>query len=111
MLKPLRGQVLINLLPPDQKTSGGLFLPDIAQSAEAGSKAFPRKGRVEAVGVWKSIERDGQTFHILPDFKPGDVVILSDYAGTKLTRGIGETLRLCRVDDVLAILEEQPDTA
>jgi chaperonin GroES len=101
MIRPLTGQALIRLLPPDEKTDGGLFLPDIAQDSPQGEKAKPRRGLVIAIGPWRTT-KDG--FAILPDFQPGDTVLLSEYLGTKLTRAIGESLRLCRVDDVLAVL-------
>lgn len=100
-IRPLTGQVLIQLLPPDEKTFSGLFLPDIAHDRIQGDKAKPRKGVVLAVGPWKKV-KSGHA--LLPDCRPGDTVLLSEYAGTKLTRHIGENLRLCRADDVLAVL-------
>ena len=101
MIRPLTGQALIQLLPPDEKTDGGLFVPEIVHDNPNGEKAKPRRGIVIAVGHWRQTK---EGFAILPDFKPGETVLLSEYAGTKLTRAIGENLRLCRVDDVLAVL-------
>jgi len=101
MIKPLTGQVCIQLLPADEKTDGGLFLPDVAQDTPRGEKARPRKGLVICSGPWRKTKAG---FCILPDFRPGDTVLVSEYLGTKLTRAIGENLRLCRVDDVLAIV-------
>src|SRR4029077_6373483 len=106
-LKPLKNQVLVSLLPPDTMTPGGLLLPEIAQNASRGEKAFPRKGVVIAVGAWRTTK---QGFAILPDFKPGDTVLVNEYLGTKLTRNIGEQYRLCLVDDVLAVLSENGDS-
>lgn len=70
-------------------------------------KAWPRKGKVLAIGAWRTTKAG---FAILPDFKPGDTVLVNEYLGTKLTRNIGETYRLCRVDDVLAVLTENGDS-
>jgi len=105
--RPLKNQVLISLLPLDTMTRGGLHLPDIVQGAGPLEKAWPRKGYVVAIGAWRTTK---QGFSILPDFKPGDMVLVNEYLGTKLTRNIGENYRLCRVDDVLAVLTENGDT-
>lgn len=101
-IKPLTGQVLLQVLPPEANTAGGLVLPDIAQAAARGEKAFPRKAVVMAIGPWR---KTNQGFAVLPEIKLGDKVLVSEYLGTKLTRNIGENLRLCRVDDVLAVVE------
>ena len=101
-IKPLTGQVLLQVLPPESNTAGGLILPDIAQLTARGEKALPRKAVVMAIGPWKKTK---QGFAVLPDIKLGDKVLVSEYLGTKLTRNIGENLRLCRIDDVLAVLE------
>lgn len=103
-IKPLTNQVLIRLLPPDYNTPGGLVLPDIAADTPHGEKSAPRKGVVMAIGPWRKTEHG---FSILPDFHVGQRVLVSEYSGTKLTRNIGENLRLCRVDDVLAVVEEE----
>lgn len=66
-----------------------------------GEKPQPRKGTVIAVGPWKKTK---QGFAVLPDFKPGETVLLNEHAGTKLTRDLGENYRICRVDDVLCLL-------
>lgn len=102
-IRPFRNQVLIAVLPPDSKTDGGLFLPDVAQFAERGEKPRPRRGTVLAIGAWRTTK---QGLAILPDFRPGDQVIISEHSGTKLTRTIGENLRLCNVEDVLAKVDE-----
>lgn len=79
------------------------MLPDGYTGNEPGKKALPRKAIVLAIGPWK---RTNQGFAVLPDIKMGDRVLVSEYLGTKLTRAIGENLRLCRIDDVLALVEE-----
>lgn len=105
MIKPLKGQVLVRLIPPEYNSAGGLVLPQcIPLFAEDDEKKLPRKGVVIAVGQWRQTK---QGFHILPDFHPGQRVLVDEYFGTKLTRGIGEEFRLCRIDDVLAVIEEE----
>lgn len=104
-IRPLRGQVLVRLLPPEYNLAGGLVLPDyLPLFEERGDKKLPRKAIVIAVGQWRKTK---QGFHILPDFHPGQRVLVSEYFGTKLTRNIGEEYRLCRIDDVLAIVETE----
>lgn len=101
-VRPLNGQVLVRLLRPEYQTHGGLVLPDIALFSPSGEKQRPRKAIVIAVGAWRTTK---QGLSILPDFHPGQRVLVSEYFGTKLTRNIGEEYRLCRIDDVLAVLE------
>lgn len=103
-IRPLRGQVLVRLSPFEYQTRGGLHLPDIATTNERGEKQLPRKAIVVAIGPWRTT-RDGR-HSILPDFQVGQRVLVSEYFGTKLTRRFGDDYRLCRVDDVLAVLEE-----
>ena len=103
MIRPMTNQVLVRALPPDTQTDSGIVLPDIAQGSTRGEKAAPIKAIVIAVGHWRTT-RAGLS--ILPDFQPGQTVLVSEYAGTKLTRNIGENLKLCRVDDVIAVLTE-----
>lgn len=69
--------------------------------AARGEKVRPRNGVVVEIGPWRKTKSG---FAILPDIKLGDTVIISEYLTTKLNRGIGENLRLCKVDDVLALL-------
>lgn len=100
-IKPLTGQVLVRLLPPDFWNPTGLLIPESAQVAPQGEKAYPRKAVVVEIGPWRKTK---QGFAILPDFHPGQTVVVNEYLGTKLTRNIGEQYRLCRIDDVLASL-------
>jgi co-chaperonin GroES (HSP10) len=111
MIRPFRGKVLLFIYPYEDTSAGGIFIPEDARGGSVLEKSKPRRARVMAVGEWKTIQKDGKIFHILPDFKQGDLVIVSDYAGTKMSRGVDENLRLCGIDDVLAILEEESNTA
>jgi co-chaperonin GroES (HSP10) len=102
----MKGQVLVRILPADSSTDGGLFLPDIAQEAGQGEKKFPSKATVLTLGPMRT---GNGGLGILPEFSPGDTVIVTFYSGTKLTHEIGDNLRLLPVTDVLGVLTETDD--
>ncbi len=104
-IKPLTGQVLVELLPPDSKTETGLFIPDVAQNSPRGEKSKPFKAIVVEIGPWPKTK---QGYAVLPPFGIGATVLCSAYSGTKLTRNVSERLLLVRSDDVLAVLEQTP---
>jgi len=104
-IRPLQGQVLVLLLPRDEKI-GEIFIPDIAHDTKPTHdniyvKRGHRKGIVQEVGNWKKT-RTGLA--ILPDVKRGDTVMLNDYTGTRLTQGVDDNLRLIQLDEILAVL-------
>lgn len=101
-IRPLTGQILVEVLPPDDKTASGLFLPDVAHDRQQGEKAKPFKGLVVEMGPWKKTKNG---FGILPEFGIGHRVLCSPYAGTQIGRHLGERLQLVRTEDVLAIIE------
>jgi len=85
-IKPLGKRIVVKPLKQEEKTEGGIYLPDTA------SKDKPQRGEVIAVG---------------PDFKgvkKGDKVIFAKYGGTEINIKEEEYLIL-GVDDVLAIAE------
>ena len=105
---PLKGQVLVLLLPRDEKI-GEIFIPDTANDGKATHddmyvRRSARKGIVQAIGPWRTT-KDGKA--ILPDFKKGQTVLLNDYVGQKLTHDVQDHLRLVKYDDVLGILTEE----
>lgn len=102
-IRPRRGNCLVELLPPDDKTFSGLFLPDIAHDRIQGEKEKPFKGLVVEMGAWK-LGRNGRS--IMPDFGVGTIVLCSPYKGTQLGLIVWERLRLVDFDDVLAIVRE-----
>lgn len=101
-IKPLTGQILVKVLPPDPTTAGGLVLPDIAHDTPRGEKAKAFKALVVAMGPWK---RTKQGYGILPDFGLNAVVLCTPYRGTKLGRTLGERLQMVNFEDVLAVVE------
>lgn len=93
-LKPLNDRVLVKRLEGDEKTAGGLYIPDTA-------KEKPSKGEVVAVGPGKTAD-DGKT--IAMTVKAGDKVLFNKYAGTEIKLDGLEHL-VMREDDILAIIE------
>ena len=92
-LKPLGDRVVIKPRKAEEKTKGGIFLPDTA------TKEKPLLGTVVAVGAGKIVE-DGTRAAM--EVKVDDVVIFSKYAGTEIKLE-GEDYLIMREDDILAI--------
>ena len=92
-LKPLNDRVLVKRLESDEKTAGGLFIPDTA-------KEKPSKGEVVAVGPGKTAD-DGKL--VAMTVKAGDQVLFNKYAGTEIKLDGVEHL-VMREDDILAII-------
>jgi chaperonin GroES len=92
-LKPLNDRVLVKRLEGEDKTAGGLYIPDTA-------KEKPSKGEVVAVGPGKTAD-DGKT--IAMTVKAGDHVLFNKYAGTEIKLDGVEHL-VMREDDILAII-------
>ncbi len=93
-IKPLGEKVLIKRLEAEEKTRGGIVLPDTA-------KEKPQKGKVLAVGDGKLLD-DGTraAFQV----KVGDTVLFASYAGTEI-KVEGEEMVLMDEGDILAILD------
>ena len=92
-VKPLADRVVIEPAPAEQKTSGGIIIPDTA-------KEKPQKGTVLAVGPG---DRDDKGARIELDVKEGDVVLFAKYSGTEIKYD-GKKLLIMRESDILAIL-------
>ncbi len=92
-IKPLGDRIVIKVLEKEEKTKGGIVLPDTA-------KEKPQKGEVLAVGSGEIIEGKKVPLEV----KVGDKIIFSKYAGTEVKLDDEEYLIL-RQSDVLAILE------
>ena len=114
-VRPLTGQALIQLLPPERESAGGIVFPQRHRSAEEKQEAArkdpesmkepPGQGIVVAIGPWR---RSPNGYGILPDFGVGARVVIGAYSGQQLRRGIGERLKLVNCDDVLAVIQEIP---
>jgi len=94
-IQPLGDRVVIEREEGEQKTPGGIVLPDTA-------KEKPKQGRIVSVGSGRQL-KDGT---IVPlSVKVGDRVVFSSYAGEEFKLGDRELL-LMREEDILAVIEE-----
>ena len=93
-IRPLHDRVVIKRLKEEEKTKGGIFIPDTA-------KEKPVEARVIAVGNGKLLE-DG-TLRPL-DVKPGDTVLLAKYAGSEIKID-GEEHVVLREEEILAVID------
>jgi len=94
-IKPLGDRVIVKALPQEEKTRGGVILPDTA-------KEKPMEGLVISVGKGKTAD-DGKL--IKPDVKAGDRILFGKYSGTEVKID-GQELLIMREDDILGILEK-----
>jgi chaperonin GroES len=93
-IRPLQDRVIVRRLEEEEKTEGGIIIPDTA-------KEKPMEGRVVAVGKGKVLE-GGKVVPL--DVKAGDRVLFSKYAGTEVKLE-GEEHLIMREDDILGIVE------
>ena len=93
-VRPLHDRLLIQRIEEEEKTRGGIIIPDTA-------KEKPQEGRVIAAGPGKRGD-DGKLRPM--DVNKGDRVLFSKYAGSEITLE-GEEHLIVREDDVLAVLE------
>jgi len=93
-IRPLGQNVLLKRLEAEEKTKGGIYLPDTA-------KEKPREGEVLAIGEGE-LDKHGKKkpFQV----KVGDRVIFSSYAGTEVKLG-GEDFLILGEDDILGVVE------
>ena len=94
-LRPLNDKIVVKRLEAEEKTKGGIVLPDTA-------KEKPREGRVISLGLGKLLD-DGSRADFQVTKK--DRILFSSYAGTEVKVGEEEYLIMSE-DDVLAIVEE-----
>jgi chaperonin GroES len=93
-IRPLQDRVIVRRLEEEEKTEGGIIIPDTA-------KEKPMEGRVVAVGKGKVLE-DGKVAPL--EVKAGDRVLFSKYAGTEVKLD-GEEHLIMREDDIVGIVE------
>ena len=94
-IRPLQDRVIVKRIEEQEKTKGGIIIPDTA-------KEKPMEGKVIAVGKGKVLE-DGK-IHPL-DVKAGDRVLFGKYAGTEVKIDEEEHL-IMREDDILGVIEK-----
>ncbi len=94
-IKPLGDRVVIKPLEPENKTKGGIVLPDTA-------KEKPQEGKVVAVGKGKVLDSG----NVQPlEVKVGDKVLYGKYSGNEITTKEGDELLIMREEDILAIIK------
>jgi chaperonin GroES len=91
-LKPLGDRYIVKVLEKEDKTAGGIVLPDKA-------KEKPQEGEIMAVGTGKTLD-DGTKVQM--ELKTGDKVVFSKYAGSEVKID-GEEYLILRQDDILAV--------
>ena len=93
-LKPISDRVIVRAVTAEEKTAGGIVLPDTA-------KEKPQQGEVIAAGPGKLLD-NGKLSPM--DVKPGDRVYYGKYSGTEVKLN-GQELVVLRQDDILGIVE------
>lgn len=92
-IRPLHDRILIRRMKEDEKTAGGIIIPDTA-------KEKPQKGEVVATGNGR-VTQEGKTLPL--EVKIGDTVLFSKYAGTDLKLGADDYLMITE-NDVLGVI-------
>jgi chaperonin GroES len=94
-IKPLGDRILLKVLEAQEKTKGGIYLPDTA-------KEKPQQAEVVAVGEGKVLDSGSRQ---KPELKKGDIVLFGKYSGTEVTDSKGEVYLIVREEDILAIVK------
>jgi chaperonin GroES len=93
-LRPLQDRILVTRVEEEEKTKGGIIIPDTA-------KEKPAEGKVTAVGNGK-LGDDGKRVPL--EIKKGDRILFGKYSGTEVNVE-GEEYLIMREDDVLGVIE------
>jgi chaperonin GroES len=91
--RPLHDRVLVRRIEAEEKTAGGIIIPDSA-------KEKPSEGEVIAVGEG-AYNEDGD--RIKPDVKPGDRVLFGKWSGTEVKLD-GEDLLIMKESDIMGVI-------
>lgn len=93
-IKPLGDRVLLKVLDAEERTKGGIYLPDTA-------KEKPQEAKIIEVGEGKLLD-DGTRQKLL--VKKGDIVLFGKYSGTEVSTKDGENYLIVKEEDILAII-------
>jgi chaperonin GroES len=93
-IRPLQDRVIVKRLEEEEKTKGGIIIPDTA-------KEKPQEGKVIAVGKGKMTE-EGKLIPL--DVKAGDKILFGKYSGTEV-KIEGEEHLIMREEDILGVIE------
>ena len=91
--RPLHDRVLVRRVEADEKTAGGIIIPDTA-------KEKPQQGKVIAVGKGK-VEKDGKVTPL--DVKEGDTILFGKYSGQEIKMD-GEEYLIMREEEILGVV-------
>ena len=94
-IRPLGDRILVKRIKEEDKTKGGIIIPDTA-------KEKPQEGKVVAVGKGKRSEKGDL---IAPEVKAGDRILFGKYSGSEIKLDGVEYL-IMREDEILGILEK-----
>ena len=94
-LQPLQDRVLISRVEGEDKTAGGIIIPDTA-------KEKPQEGKVEAVGPGRVLDNGTRVDLTV---KKGDLVLFGKYAGSEVKID-GKEYIIMREDDILGIVQK-----
>jgi|SRR5512137_705538 chaperonin GroES len=97
-IRPLQDRVIVKRLEEEEKTKGGIIIPDTA-------KEKPQEGKVIAVGKGKVTE-EGKLIPM--DVKAGDRILFGKYSGSEV-KIEGEEHLIMREDDILGVIEGKPE--
>lgn len=92
--RPLHDRVVVRRLEQEEKTAGGIIIPDTA-------KEKPQQAEVKAVGAGKLLDTGERC---APEVKPGDRILLGKYSGSEVKID-GEDYVIVREDEILGVVE------
>lgn len=93
-VRPLHDRILVRRMAEEERTAGGLFIPDTA-------KEKPQRGEIVAAGKGR-VNEEGKVMPL--EVKAGDRVLFSKYAGTEIKLS-GEEYLMMREEDILGIIQ------
>jgi chaperonin GroES len=95
--RPLGDRVVVRRVKEDQKTPGGIIIPETAQEK-------PQEGEVISVGPG-ALDDDGK--RVVPEVKTGDRVLFGKWSGTEVKLD-GQELLIMKESDIMGIIEKKP---
>ena len=95
-IQPLGDRILVKLLGTEEKTKGGIIIPDVA-------KEKPQEGKIVAVGKGRLL--DNGTLKPL-EVRAGDRVLFARYSGAEVPHDGDEDLVIVKEEDILAVVKE-----
>jgi len=92
--RPLGDRVVVRRVAEEQKTAGGIIIPDTAQEK-------PQEGEIVSVGPG-ALDENGK--RVAPEVKPGDIVLFGKWSGTEVKID-GEELLIMKESDIMGVIE------